>query len=189
MPFDRFTTLQIAGDLLPGATASTETGRDELIATGFNRNHMLNGEGGAIPEEMRNVALFDRVDTTCTTWLGLTMACARCHDHKYDPFTQRDYYSLMAFFNNVPETGVPEGGVPYSVAKPTLYAGTQEQVQRLHSLEAQLAVASVAAKLVEESADTKAAFARWESAAPDSKQPKEIQDILKNPKRSADQIE
>lgn len=189
MPFDRFTTLQIAGDLLPSATASTERGRDELIATGFNRNHMLNGEGGAIPEEMRNVALFDRVDATCTTWLGLTMACARCHDHKYDPLSQRDYYSMMAFFNNVPETGVPEGGVPYSVAKPYVYAGTQDQVQRLHALEAQYSVAAAAAKQVEDSQDTRAAFAKWKSAAPDPKTPKEIQDILKNPKRPADQEE
>ena len=94
LPFDRFTTMQIAGDLLPEASAATPEGRDDLIATGFNRNHMLNGEGGAIPEEQRNVGLFDRVDTTSTTWLGLTMTCARCHDHKYDPLTQKDYFSL-----------------------------------------------------------------------------------------------
>lgn len=189
MPFNRFTTLQIAGDLLPDATASTESGRDELIATGFNRNHMLNGEGGAIPEEMRNVALFDRVDTTCTTWLGLTMTCARCHDHKYDPLTQRDYYSMMAYFNNVPETGAPEGGVPYSIAKPYIYAGPQDQVRRLHALEAQLPVASAAAKKVDESPDTKAAFAAWKSATPDPKTPPEIQTLLKNPKRSPEQEE
>jgi hypothetical protein len=188
MPFNRFTTLQIAGDLLPDATASTEAGRDELIATGFNRNHMLNGEGGAIAEEQRNVGLFDRVDTTCTTWLGLTMTCARCHDHKYDPLTQRDYYSLMAFFNNVPETGAPDGGVPYSIGKPYIYAGTQEQVERFHALDAQYAVASVAAKKVEQAPDTRAALAKWESA-PDPKTPKEIQDILKNPKRSPEQVE
>ena len=75
---------------------------DQKIASGFNRNHLLNGEGGAIAEEQRFVNLFDRVDTTATTWLGLTMACAQCHDHKYDPITQRDYYGLLDAFNRVP---------------------------------------------------------------------------------------
>src|SRR6185312_8174274 len=86
--FDQFTIEQLAGDLLPGATV------EQKIASGFNRNHLLNGEGGAIPEEQRWVILFDRIDTTSTTWLGLTMACAQCHDHKFDPMTQEDYYSL-----------------------------------------------------------------------------------------------
>jgi len=99
MPFDRFTTEQLAGDLLPKATLQ------QKIATGFNRNHLVNGEGGAIPEEQRFNILFDRVDVTATNWLGLTMACAQCHDHKYDPMTQKDYYSLMAAFNNVSESG------------------------------------------------------------------------------------
>jgi hypothetical protein len=102
LPFDQFTIWQLAGDLLPDATV------DQKIASGFNRNHLLNGEGGAIAEEQRFVILFDRIDTTCTTWLGLTMACAQCHDHKYDPMTQRDYYSLMDAFNRVPESGVPQ---------------------------------------------------------------------------------
>ncbi len=102
LPFDQFTTWQLAGDLLPDAT------NDQKIASGFNRNHLLNGEGGAIPEEQRFVILFDRMDTTATTWLGLTMACAQCHDHKYDPITMRDYYSLMDAFNRVPETGTPQ---------------------------------------------------------------------------------
>ncbi len=101
LPFDQFTIQQLAGDLLPEATI------DQKIASAFNRNHLLNGEGGAIAEEQRFVNLFDRMDTTATTWLGLTMACAQCHDHKYDPITQRDYYSLMDAFNRVPETGRP----------------------------------------------------------------------------------
>lgn len=101
LPFDEFATDQLAGDLLPNPT------EDQKIATGFNRNHLLNGEGGAIAEEQRNVVLFDRVDVTSTTFLGLTIACAQCHDHKYDPITQKDYYSLMAAFNNLPESGVP----------------------------------------------------------------------------------
>lgn len=128
MPFDQFTVEQLAGDLLPNPTA------EQVIATAFNRNHMLNGEGGAIPEEQRNVSLFDRVDTTSTTWLGLTMTCARCHDHKYDPISQRDFYSMMAFFNNVPEYGLPRGGVPYSLADPTVPVGTAEQMKRLREL-------------------------------------------------------
>ena len=102
LPFDKFTIWQLAGDLLPDATT------DQKIASGFNRNHLLNGEGGAIAEEQRFVVLFDRIDTTATTWLGLTMACAQCHDHKYDPITQVDYYSLLDAFNRVPETGVPQ---------------------------------------------------------------------------------
>ena len=102
LPFDKFTIWQLAGDLLPDATT------DQKIASGFNRNHLLNGEGGAIAEEQRFVVLFDRIDTTATTWLGLTMACAQCHDHKYDPISQVDYYSLLDAFNRVPETGVPQ---------------------------------------------------------------------------------
>ena len=99
MPFDRFTIEQLAGDLLE------KPSNDQLVATAFNRNHMLNGEGGAIAEEQRINYVIDRVDTTATTWLGLTMACAQCHSHKYDPITHRDYYQFFAFFNNIPETG------------------------------------------------------------------------------------
>ena len=101
MPFDRFSIEQLAGDLLPNATL------EQQIATGFNRNHLLNGEGGAIAEEQRFNNLFDRVDTTSTTWLGLTVACAQCHDHKYDPITRTDYYGLLDAFNRVSESGAP----------------------------------------------------------------------------------
>ncbi|NCX97918.1 MAG: DUF1549 domain-containing protein, partial [Planctomycetia bacterium] len=101
MPFDRFSIEQLAGDLLPNATL------EQQIATGFNRNHLLNGEGGAIAEEQRFNNLFDRVDTTSTTWLGLTVACAQCHDHKYDPITRADYYGLLDAFNRVSESGAP----------------------------------------------------------------------------------
>ncbi|MDA7921357.1 PSD1 and planctomycete cytochrome C domain-containing protein [Verrucomicrobiales bacterium] len=99
MPFDQFTIEQIAGDLLENPRD------DQIIATAFNRNHMLNGEGGAIKEEQRINYVIDRVDTTATTWLGLTMACAQCHTHKYDPIQHEEYYQFFAFFNNVPETG------------------------------------------------------------------------------------
>ncbi len=99
MPFDQFSIEQLAGDLLPDPTP------EQIIATGFNRNHMLNGEGGAIKEEQRINYVIDRVDATATTWLGLTMACAQCHSHKYDPITHEEYFQFFAFFNNVPETG------------------------------------------------------------------------------------
>ena len=98
MPFDQFTIEQLAGDLLPNATL------DQRIATGFNRNHRGNAEGGIIPEEYAVEYVVDRVETTATVWLGLTLGCARCHDHKYDPITQKEFYQLFAYFNNVPET-------------------------------------------------------------------------------------
>ena len=141
MPFDQFTVWQLAGDLIP--TNSFPPGTPPLepvIATAFNRNHMLNGEGGAIPEEQRHVVLFDRVDTTATTWLGLTVACAQCHDHKYDPVTQRDYYALMAAFNNLPENGTAPI-IPYKVrvAEPLLDVASPEQKAKMADFKARLA--------------------------------------------------
>ena len=125
LPFDQFTIWQLAGDLLPDATI------DQKIASGFNRNHLLNGEGGAIPEEQRFVILFDRIDTTATTWLGLTMACAQCHDHKFDPITQRDYYSLLDAFNRVPESGMPQSfSARIRVAAPFIELPTAEKQAR-----------------------------------------------------------
>ncbi len=103
-PFDRFTVEQIAGDLLPNATT------DQKVATGFHRNTMVNEEGGIDVEEFRFAAMVDRMATTSAVWLGLTIQCAQCHTHKYDPITQREYYSLMAFLNNAdePELDVPD---------------------------------------------------------------------------------
>ncbi len=100
MPFDQFTIEQLAGDLLPNAT------RDQLIATGFNRNHRLNGEGGRIVEEWFAETVIDRVETTGLTWMALTFNCCRCHDHKYDPISQKEFYQLFAFFNSNDENGV-----------------------------------------------------------------------------------
>ena len=97
MPFDRFTVEQLAGDLLPKPT------RDQLVATGFHRNTMLNEEGGIDPLEFRYHAMTDRVATTGTTWLGLTVGCAQCHTHKYDPIQHREYFQMMAFLNNADE--------------------------------------------------------------------------------------
>ncbi len=99
MPYDRFVTWQLAGDLLPDATKET------LLASAFNRNHKITQEGGVIDEEYRVEYVADRTNTFGKAFLGLTMECARCHDHKYDPITQRDYYSTFAFFNKVPERG------------------------------------------------------------------------------------
>ena len=94
MPFDQFTIEQLAGDLLPDPTT------EQLIASGFHRNTMTNQEGGIDPEEAMYEVFVDRVNTTATVWLGTTLGCAQCHDHKYDPFTQKDYYRMMAFFSN-----------------------------------------------------------------------------------------
>lgn len=104
MPYDRFTVEQLAGDLLPDAT------REQKIASGFHRNNMFNGEGGRIAEETRVENVFDRVDTTATVWLGLTFTCARCHDHKFDPIKQTDYFALYDVFNQMSETGRASGG-------------------------------------------------------------------------------
>ena len=116
LPFDRFTVEQLAGDLLPNATLK------QRIASGFNRNHMINFEGGAIPEEYHNAYIVDRVVTTGTVWLGLTLSCAQCHDHKYDPISQREFYQLYAFFHNVPESGLDgsRGNASPSLKAPTL---------------------------------------------------------------------
>ncbi len=100
MPFDQFTIEQIAGDMLPDATVS------QKVASGFNRNHRSNTEGGSINEEWLVENVVDRVETTSTVFLGLTMGCARCHDHKYDPVTQREFYEFFAYFNNIDERGV-----------------------------------------------------------------------------------
>ncbi len=97
MPFDQFTVEQLAGDLLPNATD------DQKVATGFHRNTQINQEGGIDPEQFRIDSVFDRVATTGTVWLGLTIGCAQCHDHKFDPIEQREYYQLFAFFNNQEE--------------------------------------------------------------------------------------
>ncbi len=107
MPFDQFTIEQLAGDLLPGATVS------QRVATGFHRNTMLNEEGGIDPLEYRFYSVVDRLNATGTTWLGLTVGCAQCHTHKYDPITQREYYGMLAFLNNAdePVMDVPSGPI------------------------------------------------------------------------------
>ena len=100
LPFDQFVIEQLAGDLLPNAT------RDQKVASGFNRNHMINFEGGAIADEYQVEYVMDRVEATSTAFMGLTMACARCHAHKFDPISHKEFYQFFAFFNNVPELGL-----------------------------------------------------------------------------------
>jgi Protein of unknown function (DUF1553)/Protein of unknown function (DUF1549)/Planctomycete cytochrome C len=151
LPFDLFTVWQLAGDLLPDAT------EEQKIASGFNRNHLLNGEGGAIAEEQRFVNLFDRMDTTSTNWLGLTMACAQCHDHKYDPITQRDYYSLMDAFNRVPESGKPSRfSSRIRVAEPMIELPTDEVKKEIAGMQAEISKIAKEVKAIKD-----AAFEGW----------------------------
>ncbi|MCA9129989.1 MAG: PSD1 domain-containing protein [Planctomycetales bacterium] len=124
MPFDQFTIQQLAGDLLPSATA------EQIVATGFNRNHMINGEGGRIAEENRVEYIFDQIETVATAWLGLTLTCSRCHDHKYDPIRQEDYYGLFAIFNNTPVTG--RGGSGQT--EPTIALASADQQLKINQL-------------------------------------------------------
>lgn len=151
MPFDQFSIWQLAGDLMPEATP------DQKVASAFNRNHLLNGEGGAIAEEQRFVVLFDRMDTTATTWLGLTMACAQCHDHKYDPITQKDYYAMMDAFNRVPERGVPTYfSSRMRIDTPYLELPTTENERRIGEFAAQIEEAEAEARPL-----LTAAYAGW----------------------------
>ena len=130
MPFDQFTIEQIAGDLLPNATL------DQRIATGFNRNHRGNAENGTDPDEYQVEYAVDRVDTTATVWLGLTMGCARCHDHKYEPITQKEFYRFFAYFNNVSDRG---RYFKYGNTPPIVRAPTREQKAALASLDGKIA--------------------------------------------------
>jgi len=100
MPYNDFVTWQLAGDLLPNPT------KEQILATAFHRNHPMTAEGGVIDEEFRLEYVADRTNTTATAFMGLTMECARCHDHKFDPITQEEYYMMSSFFNNVKELGM-----------------------------------------------------------------------------------
>jgi mono/diheme cytochrome c family protein len=141
-PFDQFTIDQLAGDMLPSPT------QDQIIATGFNRNTRLNGEGGRIAEEWFAETVIDRVETVGLTWMALTFNCCRCHDHKYDPISQREFYQLFAFFNSNDESGVldSEGGSPgrgnsrpvHTVITPAHQQALDELAKQTALLETQL---------------------------------------------------
>ena len=125
LPYDQFTVEQLAGDLLPNAT------RAQQVASGFNRNHMINFEGGAIATEYQVEYVIDRLEATSTTFMGLTMGCARCHTHKFDPITQKEFYQFFAFFNSVPELGL-DGQT--GNAQPFLQLPSPDQQTRLDEL-------------------------------------------------------
>ncbi|RPI84242.1 MAG: DUF1549 domain-containing protein, partial [Planctomycetaceae bacterium] len=154
MPFDRFTIEQLAGDLLPAPTL------DQQIATGFNRNHRGNGEGGIIPEEYAVEYVVDRVETTFTVWMGLTMGCGRCHDHKFDPLSQREFYEAYAFFNSIPEYG---RAWKYGNSPPSIKSPTREQQAALNRLES--VVGQAQAELDQQLAPVESLQAEWEKSA------------------------
>ncbi|HEV7346950.1 PSD1 and planctomycete cytochrome C domain-containing protein [Telluribacter sp.] len=130
LPYDQFVTWQLAGDLLP--KADERVAKEQLLATGFNRNHKITEEGGVIPEEYRVSYVTDRTDLLGKGLLGVTVECARCHDHKYDPFTQKEYYQLYAFFNNVEEKGIESViGGPETYAKKPLMEISNEDVKSI----------------------------------------------------------
>ncbi len=158
MPFDRFTVEQLAGDLLPNAT------RDQKLATGFNRNHMINFEGGAIPDEYQTEYVIDRVETTANVFMGMAIGCARCHDHKYDPISQRDFYRFFAFFNGIPEKGLD--GTTGNAA-PLLFLGHEGQEAEMERLRAAIKDAKEALKEKE----IAAAQSAWEKTAVPTAQP------------------
>jgi hypothetical protein len=152
MSFDQFTIEQLAGDLLPNATI------DQQVASGFHRNVMTSDEGGLIEQEYLNLYVVDRVATTGVTWMGLTVACAQCHDHKYDPITQKDFYQVYAFFNNVPETG--KDGVRTSNPKPFLNVPTAEQQAEQMKLTNEIAQANQQVQEISKTLEAKQAA--WE---------------------------
>ena len=153
LPFDQFTTEQLAGDLLEFPTLP------QRIATGFNRNHRGNAEGGIIPAEFQVEYVVDRVETTSTIWLGLTLGCARCHDHKYDPFSQKEFYQLYALFNNIPEHGraIKEGNSPPCVVAPT--RSQQAQLEKLRQRAKELTQ-----RVQQSESGLNAALKKWEDA-------------------------
>ena len=158
LPFDQFTIHQLAGDMLENPS------RDQIVATGFNRNHRINGEGGIIAEEWRVETVIDRVETTGQTWLGLSVGCARCHDHKYDPLSQKEFYGLFAVFNNVPESGTIMGSQNRSGGNsdPLHHLPTPEQERELARLEKVVADANIAVKAEVDQIDT--LIAKWEES-------------------------
>ncbi|MBI1178706.1 DUF1553 domain-containing protein [bacterium] len=183
LPFDQFTVDQLAGDIL---AERKHVNPDEAIAlkiaSGFNRNHMINYEGGAIAEEYEHAYLIDRVNTTSTVWLGLTFACAQCHDHKFDPITQKEFYEFYAFFASVPESGL-DGNT--GNAKPFLQLPTPDESRQMERLDNVISAAKATLKMEEDQlASLQAAWEKkWREeppVKPDEKQ-KPIVDLLAKP--------
>lgn len=157
MPFDQFVTWQIAGDLLPDATD------DQILATAFNRLHQQETEGGSVEEEYRVEYVCDRVQTFSTAFLGLTLECARCHDHKFDPVTQKEFYGLFALFQNIDEAGLYAYFTP-SPPTPTLWLTDQNGKDKLKSLRQKVAELEQAGPALKES--RREEFAKWLAARP-----------------------
>ena len=173
MPFDDFTVWQIAGDLLPEATF------EQKLATGFCRNHMINGEGGRIAEENRIEYIFDQMETVGTVWMGLTLQCSRCHDHKFDPLTRREYYQLFAFFNQTPVNG--GGGDPQTA--PVIEAPSEEQRSQLEQLATTIATAAAAVETTE-NVDRSLRERNLSASASDPTLPDNVKQALKQPAAS-----
>lgn len=157
LPFDQFITWQIAGDLLPDATD------DQILATAFNRLHQQETEGGSVEEEYRVEYVCDRVQTFATAFLGLTFECARCHDHKYDPVTQKEFYGLFAMFQNIDEAGLYAYFTP-SPPTPTLWLTDQNGKEKLKSLREKIEQLEKAGVALRET--RREAFQQWLSARP-----------------------
>jgi hypothetical protein len=182
VPYDQFTIAQMAGDLLPKPTLA------QRMATAFHRNTMTNTEGGTDDEEFRVAAIKDRVDTTMQVWMGLTMGCAKCHSHKYDPISQQEYYSFYAFLNQTEDNDQPD-------EKPVLPVPTPEIAERVKQLDGR--IAALRKKLEASTPELDTSQSRWESSigaanAPARKSiPKEIIAILEAPaaKRTKTQVE
>ena len=156
MPFDRFTIEQLAGDLLPNPTLS------QRIATAFHRNHSTSAEGGIVDEEFRVQYVADRAETTSTVWLGMTAGCARCHDHKYDPIRQKDFYQLFAFFNNVPEKGFVYN---FGNEEPYIPAPYPDQQAKLDDFDRRISAARARLAALDSAANR--AFAKWHRRPPE----------------------
>jgi hypothetical protein len=174
LPYDRFTIEQLAGDLLPKPTT------EQLVATGFHRNTLTNTEGGTSAEEFRTAAVVDRVNTTMQVWMGTTIGCAQCHNHKYDPFSQKEYYQLYAIFNNTEDRN---SGDDF----PTLTAALPGRETELATLTTTLAEARK--KLDAEIPKVDPGLSAWEKTVDRAKLPKPIADVLAIPeaKRKAAQ--
>jgi hypothetical protein len=153
MPFDQFTIEQLAGDMLPDATL------DQKIATAFHRNHSQNGEGGIVTDEFLVEYAVDRVATTGTVWMGLTLGCARCHDHKFDPITQKEFYEVLANFNNIPERGK---AFKYVNSPPLVTAPTVDQQAEIAVMDARVVEARAALAAFDSDAAT--AQVEWEAS-------------------------
>jgi mono/diheme cytochrome c family protein len=163
MPFDQFTIEQIAGDLLPKAT------NEQMIATAFHRNTLTNDEGGTSDEEFRVAAVVDRVNTTMQVWMGITMGCAQCHDHKYDPISQEEYFRMYAILNQTQDSDKSDNS-------PLLATPTPDQIKQKAKIEADLAV--LEKQLNQQSPELDAAQKRWETGAKKIKVPANIGTIL-----------